>query len=97
MDEEEIELWYDEEKEKLTEKYKQDIVKGKDKEKLKKDYLRKLDALRNQYEKISESKSKSNLKSLFFNHRLKMLKEKLMKPFADLKEKIEDNKKKPES
>ncbi len=97
MDEEEIDAWYEERKDKLTERYRQKIDKSKDKEKLKKDYRSKMEALHRQYEKISANTSDSNLRWFFFNYRLNVLKEKMMRPFVKLKEKFEDKRKKPEA
>jgi hypothetical protein len=96
MDEEEIEAWYDEQKDRITEQYRLKIDKVKNKEKLKKDYLKKIDALHKKYEQISQKTTNKNLKWFFFNHRLNMIKQKLMKPFLELKEKYGKNKK-PES
>jgi hypothetical protein len=97
MDEEEIDAWYEEQKEWLTEKCRLKIEKARDKERLKRDFTKKLMALQIKYEKISTRTSDSNLWWFFFNYRLSKLKDRLMKPVIQLKEKYFDKDKKPES
>jgi uncharacterized membrane protein YheB (UPF0754 family) len=86
MDEEEIEAWYEEQKEKLTEKYRADIAKSKNPEKLKVNYTTALKSLQRKYEKRSEKKINSNLKAYFRSYRINRLKEKILKPFREFRE-----------
>jgi hypothetical protein len=93
MDEEEIDLWYEEQKEKLTEKYRKNIEKSKNPEKLKKKYESSIHSLHNKYEKLSDKTIKFNLHRFFFKHRLNMLIKKITAPFNSVAEKLKDNKK----
>ncbi len=98
MDEEEIEAWYDEQKEKLTDEYRKKIDKTKNPEALKKPYLKAMGKLHKKYESLSNKNTKGNLRKHFFNHRIAMLKQKLLKPFKELQERRNARKKqKPES
>jgi hypothetical protein len=98
MEEEDIETWYEEQKDRLTEKYRLrvDKVKKEDKEKLKTEYLKNLNSLHAKYENMSKKTSDSNLKRFFFSYGFGLLKEKLLRPFVKLKEKLDDKNKKPE-
>jgi hypothetical protein len=98
MEEEDIDTWYEEQKDKFTEKYRQKVDKAKteEKEKLKNEYLKHLGALRAKYENISKQTSESNLKRFFFSYRLNVLKEKLMSPFTKFKQRLDDRKKRTE-
>ncbi|MEM2130942.1 MAG: hypothetical protein QXR96_00310 [Candidatus Woesearchaeota archaeon] len=93
MDEEEIENWYEEEKEKLTEYYKIKIEKSKFKEKLEKEFIKKLDDLHKKYEYLMNKSIKKNLKIFFLNYRLEKIKEKIIHPFKEIIENLKKDKK----
>ena len=98
MDEEEIDLWYDEKKDRLTQDYRAKIDKTKTPDKLKKRYQKEMQNLHKQYESLSEKKITSGLKTFFLKHSINKLKSKLSKPFKELSEKLEFRKKqKPET
>jgi len=137
MDEEELDEWYDSQKEKLTEEYQLKLKKAEEKRReearikiledaakkkqaeedkkagkpveetpvkkekpkvdfhavLKKEFLVKMKKLHKDYDIKSKNLVSKNLKRHFQNHRLKMLKKKLFKPF----EKFKKDKKKKEA
>lgn len=93
MDEEEIETWYDEQKERLTEKYRLLIEKAKNKEKIEKEFRKELDKLHKKYERLSDKTIKRNLERFFFNYRLEKIKKKIFMPFIQIKEKFKKAKK----
>ncbi|MEM3373999.1 MAG: hypothetical protein QW757_01865 [Candidatus Woesearchaeota archaeon] len=84
MEDDEIENWYDEEKEKLTEKYKILIEKSKNKEKTEKEFKKELDELHKKYEYIMNKNIKKNLKWFFFNYNLSKIKNKIFNPFSNI-------------
>lgn len=97
MEVEEIEAWYDEEKEKLTEDYKIRLEKGGRPDKLKRQYLKRLDSLHREYESKCKRSIDFGLKKYFAGHRLKMVKDKIMSPIAKFYEKYFPNMKKKEA
>ena len=129
MDEEELDQWYDSEKERLTEEYHLKLKKAEDKQReenrikileeearkkqaaadkkagketqpvkkeekpktyfhseLKKEFLAKMKKLHKAYATKSKNLVKKNLKKHFQNHRMKMFKKKLFKPFKEYKD-----------
>lgn len=96
MDEEEIDNWYEEEKEKLTEKYNILIQKSKNnkqKDDLEKKFIKELDTLHKKYESLMNKKIKKNLNLFFFNYKLGKIKNELLRPFIRLKEILKKEKK----
>ena len=83
MDEEDLDTWYEERKDWLTEQYNLQLRKADSKlkpekrrvahEKLKSAYELKLKKLQSDYEKKAEKIINGNLKKHFFNHRLNMI------------------------
>ncbi len=91
MDEEDLDSWYEERKERITEFYNQQLRKADLKlkpqkrpvahEKLKNSYEKQLKSLHAQYEKRAEKMINGNLKKHFFWHRVNMI-------FSNIKNKI---------
>ncbi len=94
MDEEEIDLWYEEQKDRLTENYRKKIDKSKNREKIKQNYNKALATLHKKYERISDKTIKHNLARFFFNYRFEKLKKNIFSPFIRMKEDYEIKKKK---
>jgi hypothetical protein len=95
MEDEDIDTWYDEQKEKLTDEYLRKIakVKEKDKENLKKKFLKKLGSLRNSYEQRSTKNISFNLNMFFLRYRIDMFLKKLFLPIEEYKDNQRRNKK----
>jgi hypothetical protein len=94
MDEEEIDAWYEDQKEKLTENYRKKIEKSKNKESLKDHYNRSIENLHKKYERLSGDNTRHNLERFFFNYRFDKLRKKIFAPFIKMKEEGDIRKKK---
>ena len=89
MDPEEVDFWYEEQKERLTDEYQSKLRTSKNPEKLKKEFLKSMKDLHIKYEQSSDKSVKSNLTRHFRNHKINMLKKRIMKPLDRLKERFE--------
>ena len=61
MNEAEIELWYDEEKEKAMAKYLEKLNKNKDRKEAEKEYKERMKKIREKYERLYEKSKKPSL------------------------------------
>ena len=63
MTEEEIDAWYEDEKQRIMEEYLNEITKSKDHEKAQREHTAKLDILINKYTKMIEKNKKREIKA----------------------------------
>jgi len=63
MTEEEIDAWYEEEKQRIMEEYIEEITKSKDHDKAQREHTAKLNALMNKYIKFLEKNKKRELRA----------------------------------
>ena len=82
MDEEDIDIWYDEEKEKALDEYMKAINEKKDKKEAEKKYKKKTKKLREKYEKLYEkSKNPSFVKKCLV--KIKVFMDKLVELYRE--------------
>ncbi|NTV22924.1 MAG: hypothetical protein HGA85_00925 [Nanoarchaeota archaeon] len=84
VEEDDLEVWYDEQKDKLTEDYRKRFEKSRHREWLKKFYLSRMRSLHREYESRQANRISWQLKMHFFIHRMKMISGRLLKPFEPL-------------
>ena len=93
MDADEIDAWYEEQKDKLTEDYRKKIEKARNPDKLKNSYVASMNQLHKKYESLSYSNVSSGLRKHFFRHRLDMVRQKISGPVEKLKSRLWPEKK----
>ena len=96
MDDEELDTWYEEEKEKITSEYRKNIGKSEKSEIYRKKYDKAFADLHRRYELKSKKKISLSVRNFFIKHRIKMITDRLLIPIKKFKEKL-DFKKKGES